>query len=360
MDWSNERYVRLYTRDTATWKLLNWRARTVLLHLFRKVDRAGVLDVGDDGIEGLAAVLELPLEIVEPGIEQLTRVRSRSRHSTIVHTGSAYLLPNFIEAQETPQSDPQRKRESRARRRDLGLYQSRFVTGAAPLALPPGEVDEHGLEDLSQPTGNVPAASRNVTPAAGFVPDPGRPVTSSHSYPDPVPDPEILTRARARSPGTEPHHPIEPVTLPQRQRINGDVWAAARLAHDLLRSAGVDRHAIAWTVLPTGAAATELANRTKELAEQHGDDAAVREVHERVIAVRVEEAKRLGHLKYFIPSRVYERDSFWKSAELSPQQAAEPTRMPARHTEPQMLRVVGKYDEDAPPPEHPAFRSKTR
>ncbi len=127
MDWANERWVRVFTRDTVSWKLCDWRAHTTLLHLFRKVDRAGVLDVGDDGIAGLAAVLELPIEVVEPGIEQLTRT-GNGRLPTVVFSGAAYVIPNFIEAQETPQSDPQRTRESRGRRRDLASLVSRNVS----------------------------------------------------------------------------------------------------------------------------------------------------------------------------------------------------------------------------------------
>ncbi len=123
MDWSNERYVRVYTRDTVTWKLMDWRGRTVLSLLIRKVDRAGVLDVGHDGVLGLAAVLELPLDIVEAGIAQLTG--SRGGLPTVIDTGSAYVMPNFIDAQEAPQSDPQRKRESRSRRRDVAIAVSR-------------------------------------------------------------------------------------------------------------------------------------------------------------------------------------------------------------------------------------------
>lgn len=366
MDWANERYVRLYTRDTATWKLLDWRARTVLLHLIRKVDRAGVLDVGDDGIEGLAAVLELPLEIVEPGIDQLTRSRIRSRPPTLLHDGgTAYVLPNFIEAQETPQSDPQRKRESRARRRELAMHRSRFVTGAAgQLALPPGDEETEGSDSHEQPGRIAPAPSRNVTGPAGFVPQPGRPVTSGHSYPDPVPvpDPEDLSRVRARAipprPATEPepHRPAhEPASLAQRQKINGDTWAAAKLAHDLLRTT-VDPGAVAWTIMPSGPGGSDLTERTKELV-QFGDEAYVREVHLRVIAVRVEEAKLAGHLKYFIPTRVYERDSFWKSAELSPQQAAQ-KRAPAMRSEPREMRVVRADADDAPPPLR-AFTTKS-
>ena len=116
MDYGNERWIRVYTRDTTTWKLIDWRARTVLLHLLRKVDRAGVLDVGEDGIDGLAAVLELPIgEVVEPGLHQLVT------RGTVVATGAAYVIPNFITAQEAPSSDRQRQKDARERRRATAL-----------------------------------------------------------------------------------------------------------------------------------------------------------------------------------------------------------------------------------------------
>ena len=53
MDWSNERYVRVYTRDTTTWKILSWEARALLQFLIRKVDRSGVVDTGRHGARGL-------------------------------------------------------------------------------------------------------------------------------------------------------------------------------------------------------------------------------------------------------------------------------------------------------------------
>lgn len=115
MDFSNERYVRLYTRDTTTWKLLDWPARAVLMFILRKVDRSGVIDLGDEGVEGLAAQIEVPLEIVAPAVEQLVR------RKVLVQTADAAVLPKFIEAQEAVQSEKQRQKESRLRRRDRAL-----------------------------------------------------------------------------------------------------------------------------------------------------------------------------------------------------------------------------------------------
>lgn len=187
---------------------------------------------------------------------------------------------------------------------------------------------------------------------------------ASRNPPDPVPDlvPEIpeISPARAIPPSTEPVAPprTEPatLTLAQRQKINADVWAAARAAHEQLRAAGVDRHAQAWTAMPTGVGGSELAARTKELSEQlMGNETAVRELHMRVIAVRTEEAKRQQRegkpspLEYFIPTRVFEASSFWKSAELTPEQAAQPRRAPAMRLEPRELRVVRDDRDDTPP-----------
>jgi hypothetical protein len=71
VNFEDERYVRLYTRDTVTWKLLKWQGKCLLPLLLRKVDRAGCADLDGAGIEGVAALAEIPLEVVEPGFQQL-------------------------------------------------------------------------------------------------------------------------------------------------------------------------------------------------------------------------------------------------------------------------------------------------
>ena len=112
MDWANEWWVRLYTRDTTTWKLLAWEARSVLMHMLRKVDRAGVLEVGDDGVLGLAAILDMPEDVVA------THLPALLKRGAVELVGTAYILPKFLDAQETPSSDRQRQRVSRENRRD--------------------------------------------------------------------------------------------------------------------------------------------------------------------------------------------------------------------------------------------------
>ena len=115
MDYSNERWIRVYTRDTTTWKVMDWRARSVLMLLLRKVTRSGVLDVGGRGARGLAAMIEMPLEVVGEGLKQLIE------EGVVAETPTSFVLPKFIEAQEATTSDAQRSRDYRERQRDREL-----------------------------------------------------------------------------------------------------------------------------------------------------------------------------------------------------------------------------------------------
>lgn len=116
MDWSNERYVRLYIRNTTTTRRIGWEGRLVLWSIMREADRAGVIDLGgEDASDVVAAFGEMPEEIARTGLDRLVT------RGVVVIQGGKLVLPNFLEAQETPQSDAQRQRESRARRRKTAL-----------------------------------------------------------------------------------------------------------------------------------------------------------------------------------------------------------------------------------------------
>ncbi len=112
MRYEDERYVRVYTRDTATWKLLTWEGKAVLALLFRKVDRAGLADLGENRVEGLAALLDIPIELAEPG---LASILARKVALLIGPEQGTLLIPNFLAAQEAHTSDAQRKRDQRER-----------------------------------------------------------------------------------------------------------------------------------------------------------------------------------------------------------------------------------------------------
>lgn len=242
MRWEDERYVRVYTRDTTDWVALGWEAQSLFVLTMRKVDRAGILDLGKSGVRGLAALVAMPLEVVQRALPTLVE------DGCVKLTGSVLVLPNFIEAQEAKQSDAQRKREQRARDRDLASagvtncdHSSRNVTGAdtsggvASISVTPNCAVPSRTEEALSPAlareGESPeldpAAADAATPpaaeaAAGSIPKPhertvekpGEPETIAPASPRPLPpavdaDPTgtALPGAPAEAPGADPAPP---------------------------------------------------------------------------------------------------------------------------------------------------------
>lgn len=115
MRWDDERYVRVYLRDSVGLIMMPWQARPVLWEVLRKLDRAGVLDLGEYGPAALPTVLRLPADVTEAGLSALLERR------TLVIVGTHLVMPNYIDAQECTQSDKVRKAEQRARARDKAL-----------------------------------------------------------------------------------------------------------------------------------------------------------------------------------------------------------------------------------------------
>lgn len=111
MDWSNETYVRVYIRDTATWLKMRWQGECLFMQLLRKVDRSGRLDGITDPIDDLSLVTGLPEDVVEYGLKKL------QKYGVIEINNGILIIPNYIEAQTASKSDKQRQRESRENRR---------------------------------------------------------------------------------------------------------------------------------------------------------------------------------------------------------------------------------------------------
>lgn len=108
MRWEDERYVRLYTRDSATWALLPWQSRCLLPLLLRKVDRAGVLEVLEgEEVHALSELVKIPADVVGPGLDGLIK------RGTVVIGSGKLRLPSFLAAQEARQSDKLRQQRSR-------------------------------------------------------------------------------------------------------------------------------------------------------------------------------------------------------------------------------------------------------
>lgn len=112
MRWPDETYVKLYTRDTPTWKALTWEGRALLPLLMRKLDKAGLLECGQLGRAAVGLMVEMPEAVVIAGLGSLERL------GVVVWHGNTLEMPKFEDAQEARASDLQRKREQRARAKD--------------------------------------------------------------------------------------------------------------------------------------------------------------------------------------------------------------------------------------------------
>lgn len=111
MDFANERYVRLYCRDSTEWKRLKFEGQAVWMLLYRKADRSGVLQLaGLEPWEAAALHCAIPELIAKIGVERILE------RGWAVHDGDRLVFPRYAEANETPKSNAQRLRESRARR----------------------------------------------------------------------------------------------------------------------------------------------------------------------------------------------------------------------------------------------------
>ena len=115
MDWSNERYVRIYVRETVGDVAMSWQARAIWKEILSKCDRAGLISLDGHGVRGLAGLIRIPCDVVEEHFQQLID------DGRVKMSGAYLIVPNFIEAQESTQSDRQRAAESRARRREKAI-----------------------------------------------------------------------------------------------------------------------------------------------------------------------------------------------------------------------------------------------
>lgn len=114
MDWSNERWVKLYTRDTSDFLLLSWQARGLFALILRAVNRRGEIDLGRTGARSLAVILHAGHDAaaVVAALDELLA------DGCVVIEGQTLRVTNFEAAQSTPLSDAARARAHREKLRD--------------------------------------------------------------------------------------------------------------------------------------------------------------------------------------------------------------------------------------------------
>lgn len=285
MDWQNERYVRVYVRDTDDWLALSYDARSLWVHLLRKVDRAGVLQT-KRGTRGIAAQTGCPLEVVDRVLAELLADGCLEEHAL------GYVVPNFIEAQEAPQSDRLRASESRARRRDR-------VRADTPVAL--GLTVTKRDSSVTNRDGAVTERIASVTSSHTA----SRPVTSCHSDPsDPCltdPEPEALA---PRAPAIPALGSTHLVAQHARRTLVNALWEEHQTARRATAAElGVeDRplglHNAGWKL---------LSERVLELAAEGLEQAEERCRH--VLAIAVRDCHRDSTMRY-LDGQLWRKDRF--------------------------------------------------
>lgn len=150
MRWEDEHYVKLYVRDTPTWKAMAWQAKAVWPLLMRKLDKAGLMDCGSLGRRAVALMVDLPDEVVTPGLRSLEEL------GVIAWHGNTLEAPNFEDAQEAKASDIVRKREERRRAKDkarAAALEAPVITNGVSRGVTPG----HAVSRPDSPAQPIPS-----------------------------------------------------------------------------------------------------------------------------------------------------------------------------------------------------------
>jgi hypothetical protein len=228
MNWEDERYVRLYTRDTGDWCALSWDGQALLMQLLRKADRSGVIQLGRRGRTALPNMLfhGAQADRIDVALTELLDDGCVELH------GTNLVIPNFTVAQEAKQSDKLRQQESRARR----LAQARSDLVSKPTNVSHAVTDGH---ESSQPvTPSVPSVL-NQPNRAEFAGD------ASHPPPSPrVVAPDLRHEAGERM--TPPARIQEAPTAAQGSLLPAEDAPTAKPARRPKSPKALSTTAIAW------------------------------------------------------------------------------------------------------------------
>ncbi len=206
MDWSNEDYVRMYTRDTTDDLELSWQALALWRALLCKFDRSGLLPARN-GWRSVARATRMPEEIVTlAGAELVADGR-------VMEVQGGFLAPNFVEAQTASKSDRVRQRESRDRRRHAATAQVLVSADAS--------------HTVSQPVTSSHTPSQNVTLSYATL-------RSAHLRVDRSPNESATTQSPTDTAKSEVGEPRA-----RKRRIPED-WQPRQQEQDLAHELGRD------------------------------------------------------------------------------------------------------------------------
>jgi len=159
MNYSEEHWIKVYTRDTASWLALSWQARGLALEIARKLPQStGELRLGRRGLEALAALLRAPWQEIEPYVRELIedgRLKYDAKRQIIRD-------PQHVRRQQAQSSAAQRKRRQREREAaERGAAERPGVEQVAPPRNTPPPPSSSDV--VSRDVSGCHAESRDVT-----------------------------------------------------------------------------------------------------------------------------------------------------------------------------------------------------
>ena len=147
LNWEDERFVKLYTRDTGEVAMMSWEARGLFWELWRKVDMAGCIKLNKRRpARALAALLRCPQDVAQRVLDEWL---GDDEDAMVELSEGVLRVPCFVPSQAATQSVAARKRKQREREK----------------------LEQEIREDIAQES----ASSRTVTESHAV----SRPVTSS-------------------------------------------------------------------------------------------------------------------------------------------------------------------------------------
>jgi hypothetical protein len=215
-DWENERWVKLYVSRNPGWEALPGRSRGLFYLLMTKVHPfTGRISIGGLGVyEAVAVAAKYSIEHVSEDLGPLLD----DGCLVIDEDRDELCMPNWVEAQQTRQSDALRKERSRGLQRAMDKQKAEKAAKAKAKrpkpALPPLHVPQ-----LPQGRRPAPAAHPRAASMALDIPDLGAPVPEP-KVAQPQPVAQNLTLFDL-DPPLAPRPPAPPTRTPSGPRPSG-------------------------------------------------------------------------------------------------------------------------------------------
>jgi hypothetical protein len=184
LHWPDERYVRIYTRDTPEWLALSFEAQALYALIHRKADRAGRIVLGRQGAKGVAVILhrvEKWQSVLEPALNELIT------DGFVTISDGILTIPDFVKAQEAVTSGRARQQKYREARKAEAAAAENEASSVRDEASPGDETSagsdagvqhgtaQHGMEGMARHGGHGTALEEGDDEVATYRPSPTRP-----------------------------------------------------------------------------------------------------------------------------------------------------------------------------------------